>query len=394
MVIGNSAPANAAQHLWGASYLDWSGALLSQESAISQVIQPLELSDRMYWQVGWWWDGRNEGGYAGIQTKGYLENGKESDLAIFSLWNSTSAISGPNSGCLPFGHEGVGHSCRIPIEMIAGNKYEIKIQMDLERGPKWWKATIQDLRKGTVEIIGSVEAPSANLKSTNWNNFIEYWGQAVNCDAVGLASARFFVPISSNTQVEFSSPRFSRPKDVCVNSAGDTPAQGYIGDGVIRFGGPYQPPSTVTPSTFKTKGLIEAEAKAAAELKAKQEAEAKAAAELKAKQEAEAKAAAELKAKQEAEAKAAAELKAKQEAEAKAAAELKAKQEAEAKAAAELKAAGEKIISDARAEAARILAAAKAAASKKKITITCIKGKLIKKVTAIKPVCPAGYKKK
>ena len=88
----------------------------------------------------------------------------------------------------------------------------------------------------------------------------------------------------------------------------------------------------------------------------------------KAKAEAEAKAAAELKAKQEAEAKAAAELKVKQEAEAKAAAELKAKQEAEAKAA--------------------------AAAAKKKTTITCVKGKLTKKVTAVKPTCPKGYKKK
>ena len=29
-----------------------------------------------------------------------------------------------------------------------------------------------------------------------------------------------------------------------------------------------------------------------------------------------------------------------------------------------------------------------------KTTITCIKGKLVKKVTAVKPVCPAGYKKK
>jgi len=279
-------PAVAAQHQWGASYLDWSGALLSQESAVSQVIQPLELSDRMYWQVGWWWDGRNDGGYAGIQTKGFLASGKESNLAIFSLWNSTSAIPGPNSGCLPFGHEGIGHSCRIPIEMIAGNKYEVKVQMDLERGSKWWKATIQDLRKGTVEIIGSIEAPSNNLKSTNWNNFIEYWGEAVACDSVGLASATFFVPISSNAQVEFSSPRFSRPKDACVNSAGDTTAPGYIGEGVIRFGGQSQPPSTVLPSTLKTKALIEAEAKAAAELNAKQEAEAKAAAELKAKQDA------------------------------------------------------------------------------------------------------------
>ncbi len=65
--------------------------------------------------------------------------------------------------------------------------------------------------------------------------------------------------------------------------------------------------------------------------------------------------------------KAAAELKAKQEAEAKAkaAAELKAKQEAEAK----------------------VLAT-------KKTTLTCFKGKLIKKVTAVKPKCPSGYKVK
>jgi hypothetical protein len=82
----------------------------------------------------------------------------------------------------------------------------------------------------------------------------------------------------------------------------------------------------------------------------------------------------------------------------KVAAELKAKQEADAKVAAEKfaadKAAGEKIIADANAEAARILAAAKAAAAKKKITITCVKGKLSKKVTAVKPLCPKGYKKK
>jgi hypothetical protein len=141
------------------------------------------------------------------------------------------------------------------------------------------------------------------------------------------------------------------------------------------------------------KAKQEAEAKAAADLKAKQEADAKAAADLKAKQEADAKAAADLKAKQEADAKAAAELRTKQEADAKAAAELRTKQEAEAKAAAD-KAAGEKIIADAKAEAARILATAKAAAAKKKITITCIKGKLIKKVTAVKPMCPKGYKKK
>ena len=66
----------------------------------------------------------------------------------------------------------------------------------------------------------------------------------------------------------------------------------------------------------------------------------------------------------------------KAEAEAQAAAELKAKQEAEAKAKAEAE------------------AKAKLEASKKKTTITCVKGKLTKKVTAVNPKCPAGYKKK
>jgi hypothetical protein len=80
------------------------------------------------------------------------------------------------------------------------------------------------------------------------------------------------------------------------------------------------------------------------------------------------------------EAKAAAELKAKQEAEAKTAAELKAKQEAEANAAAELK--------------AKLEAEAKAALATKKTTITCVKGKLVKKVTGVKPKCPVGYKVK
>ena len=79
-------------------------------------------------------------------------------------------------------------------------------------------------------------------------------------------------------------------------------------------------------------------------------------------------------------------------AEAKAAAELKAKQEAKAKAIID-KAAADKIIQEAKLEAERILAAQASVAAKKK-TITCVKGKLTKKVTAIKPTCPSGYKVK
>ena len=59
----------------------------------------------------------------------------------------------------------------------------------------------------------------------------------------------------------------------------------------------------------------------------------------------------------------------------------------------------DKIIADAKLEAEKVIADAKvvadrAAVSTKKVTITCIKGKLTKKVTAVKPKCPVGYKKK
>jgi hypothetical protein len=39
-------------------------------------------------------------------------------------------------------------------------------------------------------------------------------------------------------------------------------------------------------------------------------------------------------------------------------------------------------------------AEAKAAIAKKKSTITCVKGKIAKKVTAVSPKCPTGYKKR
>ena len=172
-----------------------------------------------------------------------------------------------------------------------------------------------------------------------------------------------------------------------------------------------------------------------ASFRAKLTTESKSAAELRAKQEAEAKAAAELKAKQEAEAAAAA----------KAAAELKAKLEAEAKAIAD--AAAQKVIQDdfnavtssyqklllriydlkikfprvsnllgteekllrlpiilgsdlstakynIQSVNASLDTSEKVWEKTQKTTITCVKGQFTKKVTAVKPKCPAGYKKK
>ena len=75
----------------------------------------------------------------------------------------------------------------------------------------------------------------------------------------------------------------------------------------------------------------------------------------------------------------------------KAAADKAAADKAAADKAAADKAAADKAAAD---KAAADKAAAAKATSVKKTTITCLKGKLIKKVTAVKPKCPAGYKKK
>lgn len=293
-------PAHADQQIGAAAYLDWSGAVLSETSGISQVIEPLEISPFTDWEAGWKWDNAEEGGYGGIHSKGTLADGTVSDLAIFSIRNALGAVPGEGAGCLPFSGEGIGYSCRIPVTLVAGNKYEISFKMDSTRGPKWWIATISDLAKGTKKVIGSIEANTTMAMASNWTNSIEYWGPAVLCDEVGQASAKFYVPTSDNPDIEVFWPRFSRPSNSCVMSAGDTPPRGYIGDAVIRFGGYYQFASTETLPFTKTKAQL----------------------------------------------------------------------------------ARDKADAD------------KLAASLKKITITCVKGKLVKKVTAYKPLCPKGYKKR
>jgi hypothetical protein len=169
----------------------------------------------------------------------------------------------------------------------------------------------------------------------------------LNLGASPISLSSFFDPVVWRT---FSTNNFTISKDDFENYLNSTNIPYSIYDAIILVrvrvvseGGSSNWTSGIY-TYVKDIGLQDPRVIAAAEQKAKQEAEARAAAE-----------------------KAAAELKAKQEAEARAAAELKAKQEAEA--------------------------AAKAAAAKK-ITITCVKGKTSKKVTAVNPKCPNGYKKK
>jgi hypothetical protein len=255
-------------------------------------------------------------------------------------------------------------------------------------------ATIADFQnfineKAPVQMVGyGYQNSSQRVDPQGWNNRDPYKLTSYLVSGEDLIiyykdNSRFIRP--NQSILDYGIPNNEKYGSVCD---GDSGAGFFVEKGDVRYylgpvGGSqagitncYGPSQFIPPSggmsgitaTYKFLDLIKDAETYVANVKSQEQqkaAEAKAAAELKAKQEAEAKAAAELQAKQEAEAKAAAELKAKQEAEAKAAAELKAKQEADAR-----------------------------ASALKKITITCVKGKIVKKVTGVKPTCPVGYKKK
>jgi hypothetical protein len=265
------------------------------------------------------------------------------------FWNQSdinywSNLTGPNSSLIRFSAAEFGKS----------DKYS-KFLFEKDAIPLSSKDSIE-LSENVIKIESEIDLTGLNKSSlTSLSEAQIVIGAYAKYDSVSSCS-------SGGWRVNWTTPNTYTVR----YSSGSCTASGLVNS--------YQVISTKVPllDLLENNGAANAKAKAAAELKLKQDAE------LKAKQEAEAKTAAEFKAKQEAEAKVAAELKAKQEAEIKAAAELKWK-EAEAAAAAELKAKQE--------------AEAKIAANKK-TSITCVKGKLTKKVTAVKPVCPKGYKKK
>ena len=209
---------NATQHNGGISYVSWNSMTLSNKTAISYTIQPKYTPDKTYWSTYWKWDNAELGAYAGIQTLGNYSNKEISDLAIFSIWNSTSYIPGPDSNCLIFGNEGYGASCRVKIDVSENNNYTINVSMDKKIGRDWWKATIFHHETNTQKTIGWIKATHKNLYSTNFMSFIEYWGPAVSCDSVPKADAKFFYP-KSHRKIKPNLIGFFKSPIACVNSS-------------------------------------------------------------------------------------------------------------------------------------------------------------------------------
>ena len=238
--------------MYGSAAIWWRGTeILSTTSSITQSIEIYELSPQTYWSAAWHWKNAPDGGYGGVQTLGHLGNNVWTDIATFSIWNADRGVPGDGANCLSFGGEGDGYSCRLPINLEAGNTYTISYSIDTARGNDWWQAKISDKKSGVTKLIGSIKAPQSNLVSQDYYNFIEYWGPPVDCNAVGPASAKFYNPISSNPNIKITYGDFTKWPQACVNAEVDAPPMNMnkSGNPTIRFGGPYQAPSTVIPDS-------------------------------------------------------------------------------------------------------------------------------------------------
>lgn len=196
-LAGIASPASAAQHQNAYYYSHWSfaGSSIGYWN-VDQVVTVATKARSTYWAQLWTWKGSSDGGYLGLQTNGARFNGSTGDLAIFSLWNATGR-RGPNCGT--FGGEGSGMSCRVAYPFKTGRSYRLRVwRLDADTTGQWWGAWIQDTRTGTDTYIGALRVDRSRTLMTGVQNFVEYFGSSVRCNAVPKSTATWTQPAANS----------------------------------------------------------------------------------------------------------------------------------------------------------------------------------------------------
>jgi hypothetical protein len=111
----------------------------SKANAVENVDQKVWIAkpaNGTQWVMLWFWTADPmHGGYLGFNTS---DGGKSQ--ALFSLWNADRA-EGEN--CHEFGGEGVGWSCRKPIELKSDLVYRLRlVRTRKDNDGVWWGAWI------------------------------------------------------------------------------------------------------------------------------------------------------------------------------------------------------------------------------------------------------------
>jgi hypothetical protein len=177
--------ANAYQY--GFVWVDWIWPAKGFYN-VDQIFQITQLAPDTFWAMYLSWTAAadpNKGTYLGVQTNHDVSGNYSatSNIAIFSVWNATAA-SGPN--CMPFGSEGSGWSCRIPLSVIhTDNNYRLRVwRLSADDAGVWWGAWIFDSSANRDIFIGRIRVDPANqLVSGVWN-FTEALGDSCNRSVV------------------------------------------------------------------------------------------------------------------------------------------------------------------------------------------------------------------
>jgi len=149
------------------------------------------------WVMLWFWTADPQhGGYLGFNTSDLGDS-----QALFSLWNADKA-EGEN--CDEFGGEGVGWSCRKPMNLRSDVAYRLRLaRTKTDNEGVWWAAWIYQeasTGKGTEFYLGAIRVKKGMnmITGNSIGNFSEYFGHTVEkCSSVPV-SILVVAPPSAN----------------------------------------------------------------------------------------------------------------------------------------------------------------------------------------------------
>lgn len=185
--------AHADQQKWASQYVGWTAdGTVKEVWNVDQEVWIPQPNATSYWPMQWQF-ARSVDGYMGLQQ----EEGGSQDVR-FSIWDATAARG---SNCKPFGGEGVGQTCTLPVRINTDKYYRLRLwRLDADKDGQWWGGWLieGDGKGGLIEhMIGAIKAPAGAtaVDPGSLLNFGEYWGPAIpHCHDVPLSIAGFTPP--------------------------------------------------------------------------------------------------------------------------------------------------------------------------------------------------------
>ena len=184
---------------------------------IDQAIWIAQKADHTYWALTWKYVGTADGGYMGLQTDALRPDGSVGEQALFALWNANAARG---DYCRPFGGEGIGYNCRLPLAFATEQVFRLRVwKLETDAGGQWWGGWISD--GVTDRHIGDIRVPNDGnhrfIESAN--NFSEYFGEKVACDQVPQSIGQFTQPAANSRgggTYDYSSTMVHSSKGACT----------------------------------------------------------------------------------------------------------------------------------------------------------------------------------